>query len=223
MKKRISVILITTLLITILISAPLAQADIGGDDVYFWNVRNVDSTGWEYNSVNRTLIITLVLRSFENTISSYGLALVSVLFNASSTPTNIVAYMMIGNETFEVIDMLKNYTLVEDQSATMDNGTHQWEEDATYFEAFIYMFANHSVINEQPIPRPGFGPWNNSYPPVTLASEIASDTGKVVFAMSYAEQGLPPVDLLLVFGLSAAVVIVIITIVVFFLFFNEDS
>lgn len=198
--KNLKIILLALILTTIFMATPVQADDpyvIHGIDIYRWHVRNAVNTGLDYDPESHILKARVIPRPRAETPENYGLALVAFLFNISSVPNNFRAYMIIDNETVDVIDQLVNYTIVQDLTYTKNEGSDEEREvPATYFEAFIYLFENHSVVDEEPMPRPSFGPWANTVPPLGALSVQADPTVRpVIVDLIYGEEPVIPVEL----------------------------
>lgn len=107
-----------------------------------------------------------------------GLVFIELVFNADVKPSAISAVYI--NET-NVMDMLKNFTMTDNVHYWMEGDSMYY--DASYLLAFVYVYPDHTIINEHVIggglqywDRPWIGgPNDNSPQNDTMASLSLAD------------------------------------------------
>jgi hypothetical protein len=124
------------------------------DQVYVAWTRNAILDTVIYDGVERDLVFYIVER--DDSWYNLGLASFEAVFNRSWAPpvNKINAYLIINGSTYDALDMIKNFTYVENaayvQWDTWGNGT-PWIRLCSYFQAYIYLWENQTIVNEQSI------------------------------------------------------------------------
>lgn len=109
-----------------------------------------------------------------------GLVFIELVFNADVKPNAVSAVYI--NET-NVMDMLKNFTMTDNVHYWMEgDGTYY---DASYLLAFVYIYPNHTIINEHVIggglqywDRPWIGGPNDTSPQNDPSFSLSSDSNE---------------------------------------------
>lgn len=139
--------LIIGLLALVLISMPVTTTSQSG-----WGVYAADVYGQvigplpyaiDYNAETKIVQINFFEPDIYEPGSMTGLEVIELLFNTDVKPTDISAVYVNGTN---IMDMLKNFTLIDN--------VHFWMEgegvyyDASYLLAYIYVYPDHTIINE---------------------------------------------------------------------------
>jgi len=156
------------------------NADWGYPAIMHVAPHNFAIHGLDYNTTAK--IITLDAGVFNSSWYNIGLGAVEAKFNLSHLPQLEYLSLTWENETItEPIDMLKNYTYI-DGTFNMGNETHTDIVDCKYLLIYFYLFPDHTITNEQPMPNFIGAEWDytdniTAPPPMTLASDFvpASD------------------------------------------------
>ncbi len=186
----------------------------------------------DYNAETKTVRINFFEPDVYEPGWMAGLIFIELVFNSSVKPSAVSAVHINGTS---LTDMLKNFT--------MTDGVHYWMEgdgvyyDASYLLAYVYIYPNHTIINEQVIggglqywERPWIGGPNDTSPQndTMLAFSLAdnafslSDTQTNVYVnldfnenVTTTTDTTPTTNLLLIVG-SVGLVVMAIVIVVWY-------
>ena len=129
---------------------PTSAYSIGAPEVYGFRATNAAINGIDYHDDTR--ILTVVVSSVSSSWFNIGLTYVEVAFNRNCTQTGIRSARLISDDpVLNSTGMLKNYTTVEEAVIVSwyRNGTLEQSRLCFYLGVFLYLFPNHTIINER--------------------------------------------------------------------------
>lgn len=156
MKKRTALLVLLVVLTLPTISS--AQENWVAENIYALNTNLGVGLGIDYNMTSRILQVVLLYTPPEMiygpdtnvTFNNVGLAILEIVFGHQSIPTDIKAYIQIGDSD-RWQDQLINWSIAP-VTWTFPNMT---EVSAYYAYAYIYLFENQSIYSPTP-QRPYF-------------------------------------------------------------------
>jgi len=181
----------------------------GGLGIYSYGMCNCSDYGISYD--NQTLRFRAMYRP---TDISIGLGLLAIIFDPTKLPDPANIHAAI-NGSFGLVDMLKNISFTQGQyyhTPEVINETYTkpgYTAPATLCEIFIFLFANHSVTNEQSIWLSG---WDDYWTPNTPASLSMSldSSPPVIVSVTWGNSTVPVVPIAIGAGIALVAVLVVV-------------
>jgi hypothetical protein len=134
--------------------APVMAWEFDTEHVFSTNARNAYLDEMSYDGVTQE--ISFYISARDDSTFNIGLASFEVCFNRSYVPenftTDIHVWLIIDGEEYVAQDQLKNFTYVENAVLVNWNESGAYlTRDCSYFQCFIYLFENQSIVNELPM------------------------------------------------------------------------
>lgn len=158
--NRYKIIALTLAIVFLTIPVTNSQV-IDTADVKAFQIVNCMLSNMDYNST--TKVLSFYARPRSDSTISIGLGMFILKFAVERAPDYQDVQAHINGQPTE--DMLKNFTFTDgeyiDWSVPFDQRTEDDIHPCKYLKVYFYVFENHSIINEQPLPytlKPEYDP-----------------------------------------------------------------
>lgn len=151
-QKTITALMLAVLLLAAVVPVQAQESDISGADIIQFGNYNCYFTAMKYISANQTLYF--VAKQDSNVNESIGLGLLIIKFHLTKELIFKDVTATVNGQPAK--DMLKNYTYQDGEFLRCEyllNGSYIEEiVPCKYLKVYFYLYEDHHIINEKPIP-----------------------------------------------------------------------